>query len=292
MAETYCGKSCADCLQKEQLACPGCKSGPGRQFSGDCELAQCVKSKGHETCDTCAFHSGCGILRCRDRMPENRKKKNEAERQRKAAIAKRAPVLGKWLWILFWLIIPSTIASLMANDTAAEFFPVLYMPGQILKAIVSAGYGLILLKLSPEEDRYRTAGLCGLVACVVSLGVAIITGTAEEPTWTLVITLPASIVTLVGEYNEYTAHAAVLTGVDNALSEKWEKLWKWHIGLLGAMLGSLLLLIIVPFLGVLLILGAAIGVIVASILKLVYLYQTANRFRGYPVWENGHEREA
>lgn len=28
MAETYCGKTCAECTQKEILNCPGCKAGP------------------------------------------------------------------------------------------------------------------------------------------------------------------------------------------------------------------------------------------------------------------------
>ena len=50
MAETYCGKSCEECTKKEQLDCSGCKTGPGRQFGGDCELAKCVRDKGHETC--------------------------------------------------------------------------------------------------------------------------------------------------------------------------------------------------------------------------------------------------
>lgn len=97
MSETYCGKSCVDCTQKESLNCPGCKAGPGRQFGGDCELAKCVRVKGHETCDTCGFKGNCGTLRSRDRMPDYRIRKIEQEEMRKAAIAKRAPILGKWL---------------------------------------------------------------------------------------------------------------------------------------------------------------------------------------------------
>ena len=30
MAETYCGKSCAECSKRDILNCPGCKAGPGR----------------------------------------------------------------------------------------------------------------------------------------------------------------------------------------------------------------------------------------------------------------------
>ena len=79
MAETYCGKTCAECTKKEQLNCSGCKAGPGRQFGGDCELSKCVRDKGHETCDTCGFKGNCGTLRSRESMPDYRIRKIEAE---------------------------------------------------------------------------------------------------------------------------------------------------------------------------------------------------------------------
>ena len=283
MSETYCGKSCAECTQKESLNCPGCKTGPGRSFGGDCELAQCVRSKGHETCDTCSFKGNCGTLRGCGNMPDYWQRKSDAEIQRKASIAKRAPVLGKWLWIVFWLIIPSTIASFMTHESVVEYFPGLHLPGQILSAVCSLTYGLILIKLASEEDRYKTAGICALACGTVNAVVAIISGTGEPATWTLIFTLPAAVLDFVGEYNEYKAHSIVLTGVDNELSEKWEKLWKWYIGMFGAMIGSILVMLIIPILGVLVILAAAIGTIVVSIMKLVYLYRTAKIFREYPV---------
>lgn len=49
MTDTYCGKNCEECASKEALNCPGCKSGPGSAWSGDCEIAKCRKDKGHET---------------------------------------------------------------------------------------------------------------------------------------------------------------------------------------------------------------------------------------------------
>ena len=283
MAETYCGKSCAECAQKEQLKCVGCKTGPGRQLGGDCELAKCVRDKGHETCDTCGFKGNCGTLRSRDRMPDYRIRKIEAEEMRKAAISKRAPILGKWLWIIFWLIIPSTIGSIMANGTTAKILPGLFLPGQIINAVCSLTYGAILLKLGSEEDRYRTAGICALIAGAVSAVVALISGSGEEAAWTLLFTLPAAVVGIVGEYNEYMGHSAVLTGVDNELSEKWEVLWKWYIGLFLGMFGCILVMLIIPILGAIALIGAAIGTVVVSILKLVYLYRTAKSFREYPV---------
>ena len=283
MAETYCGKNCAECSKREELNCQGCKAGPGRQFGGDCELAKCVRDKGHETCETCGFKGNCGTLRSRESMPDYRIRKIESEKMRKAAIAKRAPMLGKWLWIIFWLIIPSTIGSIMAHETTAKILPGLFMPGQIINAICSLTYGAILLKLGSEEDRYRTAGICALIAGASSALAAIINVGSEGATWILIFTIPAAIVAIVGEYNEYMAHSAVLSGVDNELSEKWEVLWKWYIGLFLGMLGCIIVMLIIPILGAIAILGCAIGTVVVSILKLVYLYRTAKIFREYPV---------
>lgn len=281
MAETYCGKTCAECAQKETLNCPGCKAGPGRQFGCECELAKCVRDKGHETCDTCIFKGNCGMLRGRESMPDYRRRRDEAETQRKAAIARRAPALGKWLWILFWLVIPSTIGSLMTQEFMVNLAPGLYISGKILNAVVLVVYGIILLRLASEDDKYRTAGICFLISSAVSVLVTVISGTGETPPWTLLFTVPAAVVSFMAEYNECMAHAAVLTGVDNEQSEKWEKLWKWNIGLFGALLGSMIVVFILPLIAAIVMLAAAIGLVVLSILKLVYLYRTARIFKDY-----------
>ena len=283
MAETYCGKNCAECSKREKLNWQGCMAGPGRQFGGDCELAKCVRDKGHETCETCGFKGNCGTLRSRESMPDYRIRKIESEKMRRAAIAKRAPVLGKWLWIIFWLVIPSSIGSIMSHETTAKILHGLLMPGQIINAICSLTYGAILLKLGSEEDRYRTAGICSLIAGVSSALAAMINGGSDGATWILIFTIPAAIVAIVGEYNEYMAHSAVLSGADNELSEKWEVLWKWYIGLFLGMFGCIIVMLILPILGAIAILGCAIGTVVVSILKLVYLYRTAKIFREYPV---------
>ena len=141
----------------------------------------------------------------------------------------------------------------------------------------------MLLKLGSEEDRYRTAGICALIAGVSSALAAMINGGSDGATWILIFMIPAAIVAIVGEYNEYMAHSAVLSGVDNELSEKWEVLWKWYIGLFLGMFGCIIVMLIIPILGAIAIIGCAIGTIVVGILKLVYLYRTAKIFREYPV---------
>lgn len=280
MAETYCGKSCADCAKKEALNCPGCRVGPGRHLGGDCELAVCVRSKGHETCETCGFRQRCGTLAGRERMPDYRLRKIDAERCRKDAIARRAPVLGKWLWILFWLIIPSTIGSLMSHETMTELIPALNLPGQILGMACNLAAGLILLKLGDEEDGYHTAGVCSLIAAAANFLATVISG-GSDAGWTLLITVPAAIFGMVGQYHEFMAHSEVLTGVDNELAEKWEKLWKWYLGIMLSLVGSILVILVAPVPGLLIAAAAAIGLIVVEIIRLVCLYRSAKTFRSY-----------
>ncbi len=280
MAETYCGKSCAECGKKDLLSCPGCKAGPGRIYGTSCELARCVREKGHETCETCAYKGNCGTLRSRDFQPDYRRRALEAEKARREAIAERVPVLGKWLWILFWLVVPANIASIMTMDLVIDELPGLFVPGHLLSVASSLAYSLILIKLREQADQYRIAGICSIISTAVAFLLDMFT---DGTGWTLLVSLPASVVGLVAVYNEYMAHAAVLGGVNNELSEKWRKLWKWEISLLGATLGGVFVAIILPIIGILLTMGGAIGIIITSILKLVYLYKTAKCFREYSI---------
>lgn len=275
MAETYCGKNCAVCESKEKLGCPGCRVGPGRTLSGDCELAQCCRDKGHETCETCAFRANCGTLRRKDNMADYRRRRQEGEALRRQAAANRAPVLAKWLNVLFWLIIPRILGSFMTN--VREWIPALYIPGEVLGLGVGIVYGLILLTLGSEDDGFRRAGICSLVALALNL----VTTFFGSQGWMLVISLIAMVISLVGEYAEFTAYGDVLQDVDRELSDKWHKLWTWNLGSMIAMFAGLIVMLLLPLLGALVVLAGAIAVIVVSILKLVYLYRTAKIFQAY-----------
>lgn len=272
--QTYCGKSCDNCTKKEQLACPGCRMGPGRQWSGTCEIAKCCQQKNHATCDTCTDARMCGKRRRRDGMAEQRIRKLAVEAQQKEELARKAPFLGKWLWVLFWMIVPSIVAGLIGNDTVVGWVPALRWPGEILGILCSLARCLILFKLAREEERYRTAGILILIAAAVDVVTAGMSGG-----WTLLLTLPAAVVGLVGQYHLYMSHAEVLRGVDSELAEKWRKLWKWFIGILCATIGGIIFILLAPGLGLLVVLAALIAELVVSILELVYLYRTAKCFR-------------
>lgn len=277
MANTYCGKDCDSCVQKEQQQCQGCRLGPGRSMYDGCEIAVCCKSKGHESCDTCTNNRYCGKRGRRDVMPDYRRRKQEAEADRKEMLARKAPFMGKWLWILFWLWIPSAVIGVLTSDVVVEAFPGLVVPGAILSFCCSLAYGVILLRLTPECERYRLAGILSIAAAAVSLFATLIGGAG----WMLLLLIPAAIAGLVAEYQEFTAHGEVLSQISETLSGKWYRLWKWFIGVYIALIGSVVLMLIFPVLGLLVALAALIGLIVVSILKLVYLYRSAQEFRQY-----------
>ena len=279
MAETWCGKHCSECSKKEELNCPGCKAGPGRSWPGDCEIAVCCRDKGHESCDTCTNSRFCGKRSRKDDMPERRLRKLAAEAEKRAEFARKAPFLGRWLSILFWMVIPSTVASLLGMNAMADVAPGVYRVGNYLTVACGLIYGLILLRLAKEYFGYRTAGVLRLVTAVASLLLVLVSSEDAVANWSLLISLPAMVVGLVGTYQEYMAHAAVLSGVDDCQAEKWRLLWKWKIGLTLGIFGCLVVLLIFPLLGILAVFAALIGILVVGIVELVYLYRTAQAFR-------------
>ena len=92
-----------------------------------------------------------------------------------------------------------------------------------------------------------------------------------------------AIVALVGEYYEFTAHAAVLVGFDDILSDKWTMLWKWYVGFMVGLIASMVVLLVLPLLGLIAFAASGIGLFVVGIVKLVYLYRTACVFRYFQI---------
>ena len=279
MADTFCGKNCDECTRREQLSCSGCQSGPGRLYGGNCELSKCCRNKGLQACAACGFSESCTILQSRDKQPGYRLKLQEAAQRKKAAFKSRALILGRWLWVLFWVNVAVTIAALMKNNYALNISPHLYLAGQILSVSCLIACGVIVLKLSLADFRYHTAGICYFVVAAARVLEVFSDEVADgQLIWAIIIAIPAAIIGLVGTYNEFHAHSEVLSGVNNTLSEKWLLLWKWYLGCTIAMVGSTIL---VPFWSTALLLVSSIGVLIIGIIQLVYLYRTANVFRAY-----------
>ncbi len=279
MADTYCGKCCENCTHKEALQCPGCKAGPGSRHSTECYLANCCLEKGHKSCATCAFMASCDTLRRRDSLPEERLRARARAAEKQLRDEKCAALMGKHLWLLFWLVIPSNLAGVLSS--LADSVPALYWPGTILTGLSTLAYGFILLLLHPANERYNKAGGFMLAGAAITLLTDLAGGGPDKinTTATMLFSLPAAILGLVGQRHEFKGHAEVLNNFDASLAEKWRKLWKWYMISLAVMIGSILLLPLFPLLGLLSILAGLVALIVTSIIKLILLYRSAKFFR-------------
>ena len=81
-------------------------------------------------------------------MPQIRLEQREKEKKKRDSELQESVFLGKWLWILFLLIIPSTVASLLKLDIAENGGSWIESAGQALEWISALAYGSILIKLS------------------------------------------------------------------------------------------------------------------------------------------------
>jgi len=275
MSDTYCGKKCEECTSREKLNCPGCSIGPGNPRSGDCWLASCCREKKHENCETCTSNGYCVTLKNRYSMPEYRLEKQQTQQILAEEKAKKAAFLGKWFWLLFWLVIPSLIGSIFTQENIAAIFPAMKIPGEILNVTCAVVYSLILVKVSSENRNYRIAGFCGLAALAITTAAEGINNSGLK----LIVLLPGVVLAMVRTYHEYTSHGDVTAEFDAELSAKWYDLWKWFFRTEIGMFGSIVVMLLIPILGLVIFLASMIGNVVVEILKLVYLYRMLKLFR-------------
>ncbi|GEM_PF-399527 len=294
MAETYCGKNCSECAEYQNSLCPGCRQGPGSWLGNDCDIAQCARDKGCATCLGCDSEKTCILCAGASVMPERRKQRAAAKEAGQALRRQRKDV-GKWLWIYFWMLIPSLIVSFMTNNTIVQALPGLKFPGEILGILVGIAECVLLFLLSKEEQNYGYAAWAMVPVIVISVPDVIYHAgyfkTSPSLTHILAImSLLAAASTAVMSYFECKANRNVLTDVDARLSEKWRKLWgqyriawillwiAWTL-LYASEALALIRITAVKVLGGMVLVAANIGLIVVGIQRLIYLYKTAKLFR-------------
>lgn len=273
--ETYCGKSCTSCPHREALDCPGCKSGPGAAF-GSCAIARCCREKNHADCQTCTSWVGCGLRAGREQEPVIRQKRSEREAQQKQELQAKAPLLVRWISVLFWLFIPQIIAGLMTDDNVTKVLPGLWTPGVLLTMVCTLVYGVALWNMQSIDRGYRTAAICNFV-----VGLGNLMNFIPSAALQIFIGLGLVALGLASCYVEYNTHAEVLVPTNMPLAQQWRKLWKWNLWCIGGLVLAFVLLLLAPVLALLLVLAVAIAVLVLQVLKLVYLYRMANHFRQF-----------
>ena len=263
MDRNYCGKSCDLCDHREALGCGGCRS-----RTQHCEIARCCLGKGHDACESCEFKRNCYKLLRREKIPADRLMELDRAAQKEAELARNAPLMAKWLWLMLWMNVPALLIGLPGELGDMTVFS--EVGGAVCGLIVC----WMLLQLKPVCGNYRKAALCTTAAVVLNLAASFITGG-----WQLLVLLPAAVVSLVGSYTEYHTHGDVVGAVDAALGERWRNLWKWQVISIGCMLGGVVFMLIAPVLGALVVLAGSLAAAVVSIMTIVNLYKSAQAFR-------------
>ena len=290
MSKTFCGKSCEECLDKKDLNCPGCRLGPAQTNGCSCDIAQCCRSRGNESCDVCNFKVRCDKYARRNKAPSDRQlkmKRQKYELDRVDEVAEFTPLAARWMRILLWLVIPNMIGSFFTNETIRQYLPGLYIPGTILELASNIGYCFVLFRMSALLDRYRKAGICVLILngiSILSLLTANVSGAAFL--YSLLI-VPTIVISFVAMYQEYYAHSELLAEVDVYVSEKWITLWKGTVLAYCVTYGSILLLAFrLMLLGLIAVIVGSLGIVILSIAKLVLLHQSVKKAEVYTVMAN------
>ena len=256
MADTYCGKTCGQCIEKQNNKCVGCISETEGGKSNKCQVARCCKDLHHSSCWKCGKRESCVTLHS-EKTPE-------------------ASFLGSGIGMLFATMIVSVIASFLTLDMTLEVMPKLEVPGFVISVVVAVIYAIILLILAQINNSYQIAGTCGMVTQVLVV-ISFIMG--EKSVVGTIVVIVALIVSLIAAYNEFDAHACVLNDIDDDLAGKWRTLWNLTISVILARICGIVLLFIFASLGAWLVLMSVFGSIVVDILKFVYLYNTSKAFR-------------
>lgn len=273
---TYCGKDCGACSYREELDCPGCKLGPGRMISGDCKLARCCRDKGHENCETCSNKRNCGIWLDKGIIAKQRietKKENEKTKKERVVTAQ---ALVKWVNILFWMVIPMELFSLLGHEKIITFFPFLELPVKVALVLMQLVCVWVLFQMSKTKDVYKKPAIfVGLVTLLEVISLLL----PNNNQWMPIFGVTSFAFSLIACYQEYMAHSEVVTPFNWELGEGWKKIWKWTLWGMTGMFASVFITIISAFFGVLVLIVCAVLMIAASVLKYVYLYRMAQIFK-------------
>ena len=272
---SYCGKNCLECDRKEELECNGCKEWQ-TSCSSECEIAKCCKDKNHDTCATCNI-TGCAKLSRKFGVPDSILQARNKALEEKEELSKKSVILGKWLWLAFWLIIPNCVIALIntfIGDTVSYVLAV-------LESISAALYGVFIIKASEAQLEYKLSGILRVIISCINIASTIIIDNFEIGAYSLLILIPMCVLTFIITKREYNTHAEVLYKVNIELSQKWSKLWELFLISILLIIGGAIFVFIIPIIGSLATIAGAVVTVIVSIKQLIYLHKTAKIFREY-----------
>ena len=273
MAETYCGRTCAECAERAQLKCPGCKLGPGRPYGGDCSITRCCVTKGLSSCGDCVNASTCFQWKHHTTVSTDRLKNQNRQVAETIARAEENQFLSQWVGVLFWYSIINMVLQFMFG--IATMSAELKWAGELVSVAGSIGLALIFLKISQSSHCFRVAGICTIVSVVFTFLGSVLEGTGFGTLFTLVALLPSVVAT----YFEFVGYSEITEEQDEQLASDWRGVWYANlIGIIGLIV-ALVLTLLGTLLGALLTIVIGLGLLVVAVVKYVLLYKTAQLFR-------------
>ena len=130
-----------------------------------------------------------------------------------------------WLPVLMYCALASIINSIIS------YFP--FIPASLttwISRCIMLAVTICMFQLAPVHDRYQKAGIFRAIMLACNLITAFVIGS-------MILTLTASIVSIIAVYQEYSAHSEVIVEKDSKLARAWHSLFNWSI--LAAVLLSL-----------------------------------------------------
>ena len=129
----------------------------------------------------------------------------------------RNELLVKWLRVLMYIVIVSLVNS------ALNFLP--FIPAAVTTWVnrgIMVAVIISMLQLAPANERYKKAGIMRAVMLICTLITAFVYASS-------ILSLAASILSIIAVYQEYNAHSELIADKDTKLSGKWHSLFTWGL---------------------------------------------------------------
>lgn len=200
----------------------------------------------------------------------------------------RCKFLGPKVKLIFILSILQIICNVLSNEKVALISLGLYLVGLFAGLVVGIVYGVVMLSMARESERFKMAGIFYLLSPILGV-VAAFMGQAM----TVIVSIAVIILAFVALYQEIYGFSETLSGINNNLSMRWPDIWKklmfWLIALLvsfGVMLLASVFGYAFVILGSIGMIVSAIAVIVVSIMRIIAISDTANAFNNFVQFHN------
>lgn len=234
MSESYCGKSCETCMDKEALSCPGCKEGPGRFHSDECGIASCARAKGSH-CMECGALGECSKFRGRNRIAQQRlwdRQSRESEQQYDNAVdaylKPRLPVMETWFRRLFKADLIYVAAAIFSLGFLDDRIPVLRWIQTAAFDGALVALGVCYLKMADlSRKHYAAAGISALILLAIRCAAFFLEG--GDRLVRIAVLMLGYAVELVQMLCLCRGNASILELVDEDLSRDWDRLLRWFM---------------------------------------------------------------